>query len=344
MLSSGVTDVEMPEKLTIVDIARKAGVSIRTVSRVLNDSPFVNAETRDRIKSIIESTSYSPNSRARGLASNRSYLIGLVHDDPNGLVLDQVQRGIVDVCAAHAYELVVHPCNLKARDLIPQVLQFARRSRVDGIVVLPPVSENGALAQAIHAAGLPAAGIASVPVEDFPLMIVVNERSASAQVASMFYGKGHTEVGFVSGPLDYRSAEERRRGFLDAFERFGAPLAEDKIAEGDYSFQSGFDAGYQLISRNPSISAIFASNDRMAAGVLKAAFKLNRRVPHDLAVVGFDDSDVAGMLTPALSSVARPMRQLGSEAAKWLIDTAGVISKHETRHIDLQIILRESLP
>src|SRR5690242_221214 len=85
VLSSGVTDVEMPEKLTIVDIARKAGVSIRTVSRVLNDSPFVNAETRDRIKSIIESTSYSPNSRARGLASNRSYLIGLVHDDPMDL-------------------------------------------------------------------------------------------------------------------------------------------------------------------------------------------------------------------------------------------------------------------
>jgi LacI family transcriptional regulator len=302
---------------TIHDVAAHAGVSIRTVSRVLNRSPKVNADTRRRIEAAIAALGFVPSLRARALATGRSFLIGLVHDDPNALVLDTVQRGIVAECARHGYEMVVHPARGSGDALVADVATFVRRSRVDGLIVLPPVSEAAGLAGAL---ALPAVAIAAARVAGFGTMLVSDERGAAAEVAQHFLSLGHRRIATVTGPQGLLSARERLEGFRTALVQAGAPIDPSWIVEGDYGFASGLAAGETLLALPSPPTAIFAANDVMAAGVLKAAARLGMAVPEQLSVAGFDGSALATMLTPALTTVRRPLHAMAKTATARLID------------------------
>ena len=329
---------------TISDVAHRAGVSERTVSRVINDSPKVNDRTRSRVLKVIETLNYVPSLRARALASNRSSLIGLVHDDPNAVVLDLAQRGIFSVCAERGYELIVHPCHFTSPKLVDDVLAFARRSRVDGLVLLPPVTEHKELSAALHESGIPTVGIASVRYKTFGFMLVSKERAASAAMAEHLVGLGHKHFSMIVGPRQYRSAIEREVGFTKALESHGLALHPDDVLEGDYSFASGVKCGEKLLAtRKPT--AIFACNDRMAAGVLKAAAQRGVRIPQDLSVAGFDDSEIASMVTPSLTTIRRPFKNMAEEAARWLTQESATSPKRKLEaHMafDLLIVERES--
>ncbi|WP_315763471.1 LacI family DNA-binding transcriptional regulator [Sphingomonas sp. Y38-1Y] len=302
---------------TIHDVAARAGVSIRTVSRVLNDSPKVNGETRDRIEAAIAAMGFVPSLRARALATGRSFLIGLVHDDPNALVLDAVQRGIVAACAARGYEMVVHPAQGSGAALIDDIARFARRSRVDGIFVLPPVCEAAGLAARLT---VPAIALAAARIDGFASMLVSDERAAAGEVARHLLSLGHRRIAFIAGPKGLLSASERQAGFAEALAAGGVPLDPGLIVPGDYGFPAGVAAGEALLALPEPPSAIFASNDVMAAGVLKVAARRGVAVPGALSVVGFDGSALATMLTPALTTVARPLADMASRAATRLID------------------------
>lgn len=300
---------------TIRDVAVAAGVSIRTVSRVLNRSPKVNGETRERVEAVIARLGFKRSARARGLATGRSYLIGLVHNDRNALVLDRLQRGVVAAAAERGYELVVHPAPACDGDVVEDVLDFAGRSRVDGLVVMAPVSGVDGLAAALTDAGVPAVALAAIEIDGFPAMLVSDERDAAAGVARYLAGLGHRHVGLVNGPADAQSAAERRAGFVAA--AGGLEVVE---AAGDYGFEAGHAAGVALLDRSPRPTAIFALNDIMAAGVLKAAAARGIAVPGELSVVGFDGSMLVRMLTPALTSVHRPLDEMATAATTRLID------------------------
>lgn len=302
---------------TIHDVARRAGVSIRTVSRVLNRSALVNAETRTRIETAIAALGFVPSLRARALATGRSFLIGLVHDDPNALVLDAVQRGIVAEATARGHEMVVHPARGTGADLIDDIAAFARRSRVDGLVVLPPVCEAPGLAAAL---ATPTIALAAARVEGFAAMLVSDERGGAAAVAAHLVALGHRRIALVTGPSGLISAEERRAGFAAALAEAGVPLDPALVVAGDYGFASGVVAAETLLARTPRPTAIFASNDVMAAGVLKVAARLGLSVPGELSVAGFDGSALATMLTPALTTVARPLTEMAARATAHLID------------------------
>lgn len=304
---------------TIEDVAAAAGVSIRTVSRVLNKSPKVNAETRERIEQAIAALHFRPSARARALAMRRSFLIGLIHNDRNALVLDSIQRGVVAVTAARGYELIVHPTPLAADAAIRDVLAFVERSRVDGLVVLPPVSGVPGLAAALAEAQVRAVALSSVPIAGFAEVIISEERTAGAEVARHLLDLGHRRLGLVNGPQDTSSATERRAGFIAAAQAHGAHVAE---ASGDYGFASGVAGAEHLLALPARPTAIFAANDVMAAGVLKVASARGIAVPSELSVVGFDGSLLTRMLTPALTSVLRPFGEMASAAAERLI--AGV--------------------
>ncbi|KQN26364.1 LacI family transcriptional regulator [Sphingomonas sp. Leaf33] len=300
---------------TIRDVAASAGVSIRTVSRVLNRSPKVNAETRERVEEIIASLGFRRSARARGLATGRSYLIALLHNDRNALVLDTLQRGVVEAASARGYELVVHPTPAETAEVVDDILDFVARSRVDGLVVMAPVSGIPGLADHLAVAGIPAVAMAAVEIAGFPDMLVSDERGAAAEVARYLRGLGHRRVGLVNGPLDAQSAQERRAGFLGAAQ--GLEVIE---AAGDYGFDAGHAAGVSLLDSDPRPTAIFAVNDVMAAGVLKAAAARGIVVPRELSVVGFDGSMLARMLTPALTSVHRPLADMAASATTRLLD------------------------
>jgi LacI family transcriptional regulator len=231
---------------TIEDVALAAGVSIRTVSRVLNKSPKVNAQTREKIEAAIAALHFRPSPRARALAMRRSLLIGLIHNDRNALVLDSIQRGIISVTAERGYELIVHSTPLGGEAAIADVIAFAGRSRVDGLIVLPPIAGVEGLAPALDAAAVPAVALSAVPLEGFAGVIHSDERAAGAHVAEHLLTLGHRRLGLINGPADTASARERRAGFVARVEAEpDATLAE---ASGDYGFASGMEAAQTLLA------------------------------------------------------------------------------------------------
>ncbi|KQM85407.1 LacI family transcriptional regulator [Sphingomonas sp. Leaf23] len=303
---------------TIADVAARAGVSIRTVSRVLNRSPLVNAATREQVEAVVAALQFRPSARARGLATGRSFLLGLVHNDRNALVLDPLQRGIVGAAAGRGYELVVHPVAPGGGDPVADVLDFAGRSRVDGMVVVPPVSAIDGVADALGRMGVPAVALSSVALAGYCAVLVSDERGAAQGVADHLVALGHRRIALLSGPAGAPSAQERRAGFVAGLARHGLSLAD--MAEGDYGFDSGVAAATRLLASDPHPTAIFAANDVMAAAVLKVAAGLEMAVPGDLSVVGFDGSMLARMLTPALTTVHRPIADMAAAVTTRLID------------------------
>ncbi|WP_420143073.1 LacI family DNA-binding transcriptional regulator [Sphingobium sp.] len=302
---------------TINDVAALAGVSIRTVSRVLNHSPKVNDDTRTRIQDAIDRLNFRPSLRARALAKGRSFLIGLVHNDRNALVLDSVQRGIVREATRRGYEVIGHSVPMGDPGAAEDVLGFARRARVDGLVVMPPVSDMAGLPAALARDHVPAVAISAVPIEGYGAVLLSQERQAAGDVARHLLALGHRRIAMITGPQDMISAIERRDGFVDALADAGlAPVAE---AEGDYSLASGVLAAQALLAASPAPTAIFAANDIMAAGVLKVAAEHGVAVPAALSVVGFDGSILAEMLTPSLTTVSRPFGDMAEMATRQLI-------------------------
>jgi LacI family transcriptional regulator len=324
----------MGKGATITDVADAAGVSIRTVSRVLNRSTKVNAETRERIEATIARLGFSPSARARGLATGRSYLIGIIHNDRNALVLDTIQRGVVAEATARGYELVVHPTPTGDDGSVADVLDFVGRSRVDGVVVMPPVSGVAGIGDALAAAGVPAVALSAAPIGGFAALLVSNEREAAAEVARHFIGHGHSRIAIINGPRGVFSASERRAGFIAALKAAKLSLAGE--AEGDYDFESGYAAAEKLLALDPRPTAIFAANDIMAAAVVKAAAARAIAVPGQLSVVGFDGSMLARMLTPSLTSVHRPLGDMAELATRRLID----IVENEPNTVELVAELR----
>ena len=304
---------------TINDIARLSGVSKKTVSRVINESPSVRADTRERVNGIIRRLGYVPDPHARGLAFRRSFLIGLIYDNPNAEFVVNMQYGALDALRGTGYELVVHPCDRTSPEFVDHVRQFAERQKLHGAILLPPLSENPQLLAALESIGCPQASIASVQVEGATHQVVSSDRDACAELAAHLVGLGHRRIGLVTGPEGHRSPIERRLGFLGELERHGLRMPEEFIVAGRYTFESGLEAGEWLLSRRERPTAIFASNDEMAAGVYQAAYRRGLTIPGQLSVVGFDDSPIASRLWPPLTTIRLPIRLMARLAASKLI-------------------------
>ena len=328
--------------VTIDDVAKAAGVSIRTVSRVLNDSPKVGDETRLAVQTIIKDLGYSPSSRARALASGRSYLIAVVQDDPNAHVIGVLQRGIVEVCSQHGYELVVHPVRFSDPDVALDIERFVHSSRVDGLIVLPPTSEIAAIPERLSALGVPAVGIASIETPHYPSMLISEERAATGELARHLLDLGHRRIAMIEGPPHFRSAQERKAGFLAALTASGLPL-EVELRPGDYGFESGLAAAESLLALKRPPTAIFACNDTMAAAVVKTAREAGVSMPDQLSVAGFDDADLASMISPSLTTIRRPLRDMAKSATEHLLT---MINARRTalppRSVGLSLIIRSS--
>jgi len=307
------------KKITINDVARMSGVSKRTISRVINNSSKVGKATRERIQKIIDELNYSPNPQARGLAARRSYLLGLIYDNPEALHISDVQRGALSVCRELGYELVVHPCENLDEVLINEAVHFARRSKLDGVIILPPISENNDLAGALGKAGVNYVRLASIALDSANHVVISNDRSAAAAMAEYLFGLGHRQIGYITGPKGLESTRERLEGFYDALESYGCKLNDDMIAEGAYTFESGIECTHTLLAQNTPPTAIFASNDEMAVGAINAARDMGLKVPDDLSIAGFDDSILASRIIPSLTTIRRPVREMARLAANKLI-------------------------
>ena len=335
-------DLPAPGKATINDIARLAGVSKKTVSRIINQSPLVRDDTRDKVLALMKQVGYVPDPQARGLAFRRSFLIGLVYDNPNAQYIVNIQNGALDTLRGSGFELVVHPCDSRGADLVDGVERFVRQQKLHGVVLLPPLSENQELADALAAIDCRCVRIASVRLDGDASMIVSNDRAAAAEVADYLESLGHREIGLITGPANYRSTHERSGGFREALARRGIELAAERIVEGGYTFESGVAGAETLLSQVPRPSAIFACNDEMAAGAYKAAFRRGLKVPEQVSIVGYDDSPLASRLWPPLTTVRLSIRDMGRIAAALLIDERRSGAPPSTTTVTRHLVTRES--
>jgi len=311
--------MESKNQITINDIASLAGVSKRTVSRVLNGSPSVGVKTREKIQQVIDEHNFQPDKQARGLASKRSYLLGMIYDNPDALYIDQVQRGVLGVCTMLGYELIVHPCNWNEDGFVENCLGFLSRSRVDGVLILPPVSESKELASALKENGHPYVRIASADLDDHSNIVISNDREAMKEIAQHLADFGHKDIGIIAGPKTFCSSFERLDGLLSALKKNGIKVPKRRIIEGKNSYESGIQCAKKLLSKQPYPTAIYANNDEMAAGVMRVAAELGLKIPDDLSLVGFDDNILASRVLPSLTTIKRPVEEIASLATDKLI-------------------------
>jgi LacI family transcriptional regulator len=306
-------------KLTISDVARLAGVSKKTVSRVINRAPELSVRTRQRVDDLIAALGYIPNPQARALASGRNFLIGLVHGNPNAQTVMNVQHGMLEALRDTEFEMVVRPIDGASPTLLDDLRGFIERQRLFGVVLMPPLSEDETVAALCRETGCRYARLGPSGPDAPDDMVSSNDRAAVREATDYLISLGHRRIGLVEGPDGFRSARERRAGFEQAVTEAGITLPPSMVAKGSYRFESGLLAGERLLSLTPRPTAIFCCNDEMAAGVIHAAGRLGLDVPRDLSVIGFDDTPTAAHVWPPLTTVRWPIVAMARAATLRLI-------------------------
>ena len=313
-------------RATIEDVAKLAGVSIKTVSRVVNREANVRESTRKRVDDAVAELHYSPNQSARSLASRRSFLIGLLYDDPgryavpsSGYVI-KLQQGLLRACKAANYDVLLHPCNYDDPDIGSQITDLIEQSRVDGVAVAPPLSNVPAVIDAIRAKGKPFVQISPGTSSSGHLTVVTNDREVSAEMTRYLASLGHSRIAFIKGDPGHKAVAHRFLGYKDGLEACGLPFLETLICEGDNSIGAGEQCAWRLLKQKHRPTAIFASNDDMAAGVIRVAQQMKIDVPGELSVAGFDDIPLAQQIYPALTTVNQPLRRMAEVGAQTLIE------------------------
>lgn len=296
-------------RTTINDIARIAGVSKKTVSRVINQSPLLSDATRARVEAVIAETGFVPNAQARALALRRNFLIALVHDGSDRGVLDAVQTGMAAALAESELALVLQ--YVPAPDAALRLRAFLDRHRPTGVVLIPPLSEDEDLAALCDEAQVRCVRLGRVRGRHG---LGCDDRGAMAGLVEWLIDQGHRRIGLVGGPETSLNAQQRELGYLDAMADHGLDRGPSLIVPGDNSFASGMAAGRLLLEVSPRPSAVIACNDEMAVGVLHAASEAGVPVPLRLSIVGFDDTRLAARTWPPLTSVHVPWEEMGREA------------------------------
>jgi LacI family transcriptional regulator len=318
-------------------------VSKKTISRIINRSPLVRQDTREKVEALMREVGYVPDPMARALAFRRSFLIGMIYDNPTAQYVVNIQYGALDAIRDSGFELVVHPCDSRSPGYIDGVRHFVQKQKLHGVMLVPRVSEDQALADMLEEIGCRYSRIASVALDDPSRMVVTHDREGAAEAAEYLQSLGHRDIALITGPGSYRSAHERTSGFVDALAKGGITLPKARIVEAGYTFESGVAAAENLLAGKHRPTAIFCGNDEMAAGVYKVALRAGITIPQQLSVVGFDDSPLASRLWPALSSVRLPTRDMGRIAASMLLQPdAAAATALAANSVHPHLVIRDS--
>ena len=303
---------------TITDVAHQAGVSIKTVSRVLNKEPTVHPDTRALVLDVVARLNYRPQLSARSLAGAKSFLIGLLYYEPSAAFVAGMQRGATLRCRQSDRHLVVESLDAEGGDPRPQIEHMLAALRPDGVVVTPPLCDNAQVLATLKAHGTPCVLVSPSGDNDHGMARVqMDDMLAGEEVTNLLVSLGHERIGFIQG--DQSASERRQRGFERALATHGLSLDPALVVPGDFDFDAGVAGAHQLLGRPQPPTAIFAANDDMALGVLAAAQRLGISVPGELSVVGFDDSRAATLVWPALTTVRQPVAEMAMAAVDLLL-------------------------
>ncbi len=326
---------------TIRDVARAAGVSIATVSRVFNGSPRVGQETAARVWGVAVEMDYWPNGAARSLTTARTQTLGILLPDLYGDFYSELIRGIDQAARRERFQVLLSGSHAKAEEVVAAAR--AMRGRVDGLVVMASDRES---ARAVGEVAGPFPLVFINPYLD-PLdrsCVSIDNRAGARAAVEHLIGLGHRVIATVRGPEGNIDAEERLRGYREALA--GAGLADGAALElaGDFTELAGFRAGAELAARRPRPTAVFAANDAMAVGLLGALRDAGLAVPGDVAVIGFDDIAIARYLSPPLTTVRVDMCELGRRAVRLLLDavTPGEAANGRRELLPARLVIRDS--
>jgi DNA-binding LacI/PurR family transcriptional regulator len=303
-----------PRAPVMSDVGRLAGVSHQTVSRVINGSPHVRPETRDRVLAAMEQLGYRPNSVARALVTGRSMTLGVVSFDTTLYGPASTLFGIERAAHEAGYFIIVASLNALNRSSVTDAVERLRRQGVDGILVIAPHEEAGDALLHTHA-DVPLVAVEAGP-DDGVAVVAVDQVAGAVSATQHLLDLGHETVWHISGPPNFIESRQRREGWRTTLEKAGAELPEP--VAGDWSPAAGYDLGRRL-SRDPAVTAVFVANDQMALGLLRAAHEAGRAVPGELSVVGFDDIPEASFFLPPLTTVRQHFGELGRRALDALV-------------------------
>ncbi|MGM0499227.1 MAG: LacI family DNA-binding transcriptional regulator [Bacillota bacterium] len=329
-------------KVTIKDIAKEADVSITTVSRVLNDKPDVGDDTRAKILKIIEEMNYNPNSVARGLVMQKTHTIGLIIPDISNPFFPQIVRAVEDKAQELGYSVIFfNTDNHLERER--KAVELFKSKQVDGLIVSLSLG-NEEILKNLKAANYPVVQIdRSVLDHSYPLVSIDNQKSAYKMVEYLLK-KGHKKIAHISGDLNTTTARERLSGYKKALKNYKVEINEDYIIEGDYTQDSAYQAMQNLLKLEVRPTAVFAANDLSAAGVYKAVFAADLKIPEDIAVAGHDDINLASLLKPELTTMRQPKYKMGERAVTVLLEMINSENaKIEDQILNTDLIIRESV-
>lgn len=303
---------------TIADVARLAGVSPMTVSRVINREGNVLPPTQAKVREAIKTLGYVPNSAARYLASGRQCRIALLHSNPSSAYLSEFLMGSLAQASASHAQLVVEHCD--AADTAEVLVARLSLHRVDGVLLPPPLCDDADLAAKLHQLGLPAVQIATGKPLPHAHAVMIDDKAAARDMARYLIALGHRRIGFITGNTNQTASALRRAGYEEALKEAGIAVERELILQGDFSYRSGLEAAEALLALDSRPTAIFASNDDMAAAAVAAAHRRRLDVPADIAICGFDDTAMATTIWPELTTIRQPVAEMARLATEILIE------------------------
>ncbi|MBO6798514.1 LacI family DNA-binding transcriptional regulator [Maricaulis sp.] len=304
---------------TIKDVAEFAAVSPMTVSRVLNNHDFVKESTRRRVQDAMRALNYRPNLMARNLAGRSGLFIGLIYRNPSYGYLSEFLLGALSTCRRLGHNLIVEEPFLD-RNMVDLEL-IERRfldTSIQALIVVPPLSDDPQLIDVLERTGISYVCVSPRLNSYAGASVGMNDTDAAREMTDYLLGLGHERVALIKGPPDHRASELRLIGYQQALEARGMALDPELIGEGDFTYVSGMHAAKKLVDRERRPTAIFASNDDMAAGAITCIHQSGLRVPEDLSVVGFDDTATASAIWPPLTTIRQPIREMANAAIETL--------------------------
>lgn len=330
---------------TISDVAAAAGVSIKTVSRVFNEEPNVRDETRQRVMQVVADLDYHPNMAARSLAGRKSYLIGLLYDNPCANYILGLQSGSLDRLRGEKWRLLVVPCE-ESQTLGRKAVSMVRSASVGGVILTSPICDNAEILSELIAARIPLVRIAPADNEGISATapsVGMDDRSAAIDMVNHLIDLGHRRIAVILGDPTHSSNRERWKGFREALQQAHIELDETLVCQGLYTFESGLEAARILLNRDDRPTAIFAQNDDMAAGAIVAAGELGISIPGELSITGFDDSQIASTVWPRITTIRQPIRAMAQAATDALLSILeGARRPPEHRIMPYELIVRGS--
>ncbi|GAA0469537.1 LacI family DNA-binding transcriptional regulator [Alkalibacillus silvisoli] len=321
---------------TIKDVAHHAEVSVATVSRVINRNGYVNEDTRKKVEAAVEELNYKPNSVARSLFKKQSKTIGIIVPDITNPYFPELVRGVEDYLIKKGFTTIL--CN---SDEDPEkerlYLDVMKQKYVDGVIIVSNMAER----EFIDECDIPMVALDRNVHQEMPAFVIDN-RDGGRVATEHLFDVGCKRVAHIKGPDQVINSEERYEGYIEVVN--GRDWFQDSfVVSGNFEQKQAAQVTKQLLNKHPEIDGIFAGNDAMAVGVLKAAESLNLKVPEDLAIIGFDGIDLTEMTSPELTTLSQPIYQMSRDAAKALITLIeGKTIKQKENLFPLQLLKRQS--